>query len=219
MKLKTFLLLLPLVFLSSCFEFIEEITYTDSEKGQCLLTLNCSQSKIKIKNLMKLDTFMGLNIPSIGQLQNDIIKAKKLIGEIEGINTVITSSDFDNFIFTVKFNFDSTASLNKALNAIAKVESTRHPIPYYTIYEKNNTQFIRNKVPDDSTSAKAVKQGNLSLIAGATATSIYRFAQPVKSISNAKALISKNKQAVMLKQPVADIIKKPSLFSNTILFK
>jgi hypothetical protein len=168
---------------------------------------------------MKLDTFMGLNIPSTGQVQNDIIKAKKLIGEIEGIHTVVTTSDFDNFIFTVKFNFDSTASLNKALNAIAKVESTRNPIPYYTIYEKTEGQFSRLNVPDDSTAAKAVRQGNLSLISGATATAIYRFAQPVKSISNSKALISKNKLAVMLKQPVADIVKKPSLFSNTILFK
>lgn len=141
MKLKTLLLLIPLVFLSSCFEFIEEITYTDNEKGQCLITLNCSQSKIKLKNLMKLDTFMGLNIPNIEQVKIDIIKAKVLIGEIDGINSVITSSDFENFIFTVKFNFDSTASLNKALNAIAKVESTRHPIPYYNIYEKQTDNF------------------------------------------------------------------------------
>ncbi len=219
MKLKTLLLLIPLVFLSSCFEFIEEITYTDNEKGQCLITLNCSQSKIKLKNLMKLDTFMGLNIPNIEQVKIDIIKAKVLIGEIDGINSVITSSDFENFIFTVKFNFDSTASLNKALNAIAKVESTRHPIPYYNIYEKTNGQFSRLKVPDDSTASKAVRQGNLSLITGATATSIYRFTQPVKSTSNTKALISKNKLAVMLKQPVTDIVKKPALFSNTILFK
>lgn len=219
MKLKTLLLFVPLLFLSSCFEFIEEITYTDTDKGNCLITLNCSQSKIKLKNLMKLDTFMGLNIPNEYRVRQDIISAKELVGKIPGIHNISANSDFENFIFTFKFDFDSTAALNRALNAIAKVESTKHPLPYYQVYEKNNKQFSRLKLPDDSTASKAAKNGNLNLLAGATATSIYRFQTTVASSSNKKALISKNKMAVMLKQPVTDIVKQPSLFSNTILFK
>ena len=219
MKLKTLLLIVPLVFFSSCFEFIEEITYTDSEKGNCLMTLNCSQSKIKLKNIMSLDSFMGLDIPDVSRIKDDIAKAKTILAGIEGIHNVMSSSDFENFIFTVKFNFDSTASLNRALNAIAKVESSKHPLPYYNIYDKSQQQFTRHKVPDDSASSQAIKTGRLGLISGATATSIYRFPQAVKSTSNPKALISKNTLAVMLKQPVVDIIKQPAIFSNTILFK
>lgn len=123
MKLKTLLLFVPLLLLSSCFEFIEEVTYADADKGNCLLTLNCSQSKIKLKNLMKLDTFMGLNIPDVSRLRQDIANAKTLVAAIPGIHNVSTGSDFENFIFTIKFDFDSTASLNRALNAIAKAES------------------------------------------------------------------------------------------------
>lgn len=219
MKLKTLLLFAPLLFLSSCFEFIEEITYTDADKGNCLITLNCSQSKIKLKNLMKLDTFMGLNIPNEFRVRHDIQTAEGLVRKIQGIHNVTANIDFENFIFTFKFDFDSTASLNRALNAIAKAESEHHPLPYYQVYEKNTKQFTRLKLPDDSTASKAAKNGNLSLLAGATATSIYRFQSAVASTSNKKALISKNKMAVMLKQPVTDIVKQPSLFSNTILFK
>ncbi len=219
MKLKTLLLFVPLLLLSSCFEFIEEVTYADADKGNCLLTLNCSQSKIKLKNLMKLDTFMGLNIPDISRLRQDIANAKTLVAAIPGIHNVSTGSDFENFIFTIKFDFDSTASLNRALNAIAKAESEKHPLPYYQVYERSAQKFARLKIPDDSTANLANKNGNLGLIAGATATSIYRFTQPVVSTSNKKALISKNKMAVMLKQPVTDIIKQPATFSNTIILK
>lgn len=183
------------------------------------MTLNCSQSKIKLKNIMSLDSFMGLDIPDVSRIKEDIAKAKTLLAGIDGIHNVMTSSDFENFIFTVKFNFDSTVSLNRALNAIAKVEGSRNPLPYYEIYDKSQQQFTRHKVPDDSASIQAAKTGKLGLISGATATSIYRFPHIVKSNSNPKAQISKNKMAVMLKQSVTDIIKQPALFSNTILFK
>lgn len=168
---------------------------------------------------MKLDTFMGLNIPDVSRIRQDIATAKTLIAAIPGIHNVSTGSDFENFIFTVKFDFDSTAALNQALNAITKIESTKHPLPYYQVYEKSALQFSRLKIPDDSTANIAGKNGNLGLISGATATSIYRFSQPVVSTSNKKALISKNKMAVMLKQPVTDIIKQPATFSNTIHLK
>lgn len=219
MPLRTIILILPLLLLSSCFEFIEEVNYTGERNGNCVLTLNCSQSRIKLKNLIKLDTFMGLNLPGIDKVKADIAKAEKLVAQIPGISLVSSESDFENFIFTFKFSFDSTEALNLALNKIAAVESERHPLPFYTVYRSNSTEFERLKLPDDSVANNAQVKDKLGWFSGATATSIYRFTKTVSSVSNKKALISKNKKAVMLKQSIIDIVKKPEIFSNIIQLK
>lgn len=219
MPLRTIILILPLLLLSSCFEFIEEVNYTGEHNGNCVLTLNCSQSRIKLKNLIKLDTFMGLNLPGIDKVKADIAKAEKLVAQIPGISLVSSESDFENFIFTFKFSFDSTEALNLALNKIAAVESERHPLPFYTVYRSNSTEFERLKLPDDSVANNAQVKDKLGWFSGATATSIYRFTKTVSSVSNKKALISKNKKAVMLKQSIIDIVKKPEIFSNIIQLK
>ena len=219
MPLRTIILILPLLLLSSCFEFIEEVNYIGERNGNCVLTLNCSQSRIKLKNLIKLDTFMGLNLPGIDKVKADIAKAEKLVAQIPGISLVSSESDFENFIFTFKFSFDSTEALNLALNKIAAVESERHPLPFYTVYRSNSTEFERLKLPDDSVANNAQVKDKLGWFSGATATSIYRFTKTVSSVSNKKALISKNKKAVMLKQSIIDIVKKPEIFSNIIQLK
>jgi len=168
---------------------------------------------------MKLDTFMGYNVPNQEKVQSDFNAAVSLLGKLKGISNVTSKTDFNNFIFNINFDFDSVKNLNDALNAIAKIESVKHPLPYYSIYEYNGQTFKRLKVPNDSMSSQVVKTGNIGLVAGATATSIYRFSKTIHQSNNSKALISKNKTAVMLKQNVTDIIKQPSLFTNTIQLK
>jgi hypothetical protein len=216
---KFFFLGLVLLCFSSCFEIIEEVNYNNSESGSYLLTANFSKSKLRLKSLMKMDTFMGAKIPREYEINSYIYAAEEAIKKVPGISQVQYHTDYENYIFTCSFDFDSTANLNKALNIVSKEVSTNKNFPYWNIFSSTEQSFVRNKTPDDSISAiLAERKKLLELIPDASMTSIYRFQKEVKSISNPKAMISKNKKAVMLKQNVTEILLNPIIFTNTINF-
>ncbi len=212
-------LLFSALMLTGCFEVIEEVTYADEESGTYLLTMNCSQSKTRLKGLMKLDTFMGLNIPKQYEVSNYFSTASKAVAKIPGITAVDYNTDYNNFIFTFTFKFDKTENLNKAINAAAKSVTNKSSLPYYNVFAFSNNTFERHKTPNDSLSQviKASKD-QLNLISGAKATSIYRFQKEVAKSSNSKAVLSKNKKAVMLKADIINILLDPAQFANTITF-
>ena len=204
--------------LSSCFDIIEDVTFEDANKGKYMLIANLSQSKMKLKTILKLDTFMGVNIPSETEIKQTIARVETAIKNTSGVSNFTKTVDFENFIFNVSFQFDKTETLNKALNNAALASSNKNKLPYWNIFSFSNNQFDRNKTPNDSLAKLAAKdKGKLSLISGANITSVYKFYTEVKSVSNSKASVSKNKKAVMLKQSIKDIILNPSLFANTII--
>lgn len=215
---KTWILLLPLVLLSSCFEFIEEITMKSEQSGTCQLTLNCSQSRAKLKGILSLDTFMGFNLPNEDQVREHFYRSEQVLSKCKGITKIENSGNFDQYIIKIKFDFDSIVHLNQALNAMAAIESKNNPLPFMTVYEFDNGTFKRLQIPDDSMLV-STGQRHIKLFEGATVTTIYRFNKTIDKVSNSQAVISKNKTAVMLKQKVTDLAKKPALLSNTILLK
>lgn len=218
MTSKTWILLLPLVLLSSCFEFVEEITMKTEQSGTCQLTLNCSQSRVKLKGILSLDTFMGFNLPNEAQVREHFYRSEQILSKCKGISSVQNSGNFEQYIIKIKFDFDSINHLNEALNAMAAIESKNNPLPFMTVYEFNNGAFKRLQIPNDSMLVNA-GQRHIKLFEGATVTTIYRFPKTIEKVSNSQAVISKNKSAVMLKQKVTDLAKKPALLSNTILLK
>lgn len=219
LKLRVLLLILGSVSLTGCFEVIEEVTYKDAESGTYELTLNCSQSKTRLKALAKLDTFMGLDIPKDYQIYAYAAQAEAAVKSIPGTSNINSQIDFENFILRFTFSFDKTETLNKAINAAAKNITEKSNLPYYNVFASSANSFERHETPNDSISSLIrAEKDKLKLIEGAKATSIYRFPKPVKKVSNAKAKISKNAKAVMLQQSISDIMLNPSLFTNTITF-
>jgi hypothetical protein len=213
------LLVLGSVMLTGCFEVIEEVTYKNTESGTYLLTMNCSQSKSRLKALAKLDTFMGLDIPTIDQVSSYTDKALAAVRTVKGVSAADYQFDTENFIIRFSFEFDKTETLNAAINAAAKSVTEKSSLPYYNVFASSANGFERHQTPNDSISALIrAEKDKLKLIAGARATSIYRFPRTVKKTGNAKAMISRNGKAVMLKQNVSDIMLDPSLFTNTITF-
>ncbi|MCC6817875.1 MAG: hypothetical protein IT245_03160 [Bacteroidia bacterium] len=218
MKSFSWILVLPLILLSSCFEFIEEISFDGEESGTCEYTLNCSQSRLKLKNIIKLDTFMGYTLPNQNAIEKDLNKVVEILSISKGITNVQRSFDFDQFIFSIQFHFDSVKNLNLALNQIAHHERIKYSLPFVRLYEKENGVFKRNTIPDD-TLFKKVDKKHFKLFDDATITSIYRFQNTVESTSNSKAIISKNKKAVFLKHNIKELTANPSLLSNSIKLK
>jgi hypothetical protein len=216
-RFKFLLLTLGTLLLSGCFEVIEEVTYKSTESGTYLMTVNCSKSRTRLNALMKLDTFMGVNIPSTYEVSDYFRKAHAAVSKVPGISKSDYTTDYQNYIFTFTFTFDKTETMNKAINAAAQSVTQKSALPYYNVFAFKQNTFQRHKTPNDSLAKIAkVRKGQLQLISGARATSIYRFTQPVAKTSNSKAILSKDRKAVMLKQDITDILLNPSLFANTI---
>lgn len=205
--------------LSGCFEIVEEVNYKDKESGVYMLTVNCSKSKLKLKTISKLDSFLGAKIPKEAEIRESFGLAQDAIAATKGISNVNQTMDFENYIATLTFSFDNTEHLNEALNNAAQTSSKKNPLPYTNVFSFKNNVFMRHKTPDDSLNdLSKIKSSQLSLIGDATITSIYRFANEIIKTTNKKALVSKNKKAVMLKQSISDVILHPELFINTITF-
>ncbi len=214
-----FLIILSLS-LSSCFELVEELSFTDNQKGKYELTLNCSRSRDKLSSLMKLDSFMGVRLPGQYRISQDIDAAKYALEKSPGIKNAHCSMDFNNFIFSISFNFDSVQALNKGILAAMNSASSLMQFKSMGFFGKSSETFERTALPADSLIRSiAGRTDVIELFEDASVTSIIRFNKQVSSASNKDARISKNGTAVMIKHQVKDAILKPQLLYNKISLK
>lgn len=219
-KQHIFLLTLALVVFSGCFEMVEEVTFTDKQKGTYLLTLNCSQSRDKLNGLLKLDTFMGMHLPKTYEVSGELSRAADVLRRTPGIHKVEYHSDFRQYLFTISFAFDSTEALNRGLNAAIRSASAKQGLHSTLIFNAHAQGFERLNTPGDTLIKQSVAGKDLSgLLKNATYTSVYRFKRSIASVSNSKARISKNGNAVMLRHAIPDLLKDFTLFTNHIQFK
>ncbi|MBI3509380.1 MAG: hypothetical protein HY064_01865 [Bacteroidetes bacterium] len=199
--LRTFFFFLPVLFLQSCFEIVEDVTIHNDGTGTFLYTLNLSQSKERLDGLMKLDSSEGYRIPRREEIDADISKGKASLEKSLGISNVISTADWINYIFTVKFDFNSVNNLNLALELVSQEVTSDHK----RIPEASDNFAFTGKIFDRKSSYDAKKQNaqmtpkDREILKDATYTCIYRFDDPVAKTSNADAKISKSGKAVMLK--------------------
>jgi hypothetical protein len=217
-KTKHFGFFFFLILLSSCFEAVEEITYTTEKAGKYALTINCSQSRDKINAMMKLDTFMGRKIPKLYEIDSHMSVAAYKLKNTLGIHNVYYTFDEQQYIAIVKFDFDSTSALNRAIHNALETSSDKIKFPYIQVFSKKNTEFQRINTPGDSL-IKITASYNLGVLNNAKVTCIYRFNQDVVSSSNTLSKIAQNKKAVMMQYKVTDLIKNTSLFKTSIILK
>ncbi len=217
-KTKYLGLFLFLSLLSSCFEAVEEITYTTEKAGKYSVTINCSQSREKITAMMKLDTFMGRKIPKLYEIENHMGIAANKLKNTAGIHNVYYTFDEEQYIAVVKFDFDSTTALNHAMHNALETSSDKITFPFTQIFSKKNSDFQRINTPGDSL-IKIAASHNLGVFNNAKVTCIYRFNQEVVSSSNSFSKIAQNKKAVMLQYKFTDLIKNPNLFKTSIILK
>jgi hypothetical protein len=212
-----FLLLLPL-FLTSCFEVIEEITMGKDGSGTMSLTVNFSQSKTKIAAIMLMDSIRGYKVPGKLEIQQEMDKTVAQLSKMPGISNVKSNVDFTNFVADIHFSFKDVADVNhlsKTLLEQYKVKNTN--IPTYS-YDKENALFSRSY----STSGDVKKQFNQlkdkdkEILKAAGYVSILRFDTPITSYSNKLAHISKNQQAIIQRLVIPDLINGRANISNQV---
>jgi len=211
-------LLLSCMALTGCLDIVEEIDLKSNGAGQIKATLNMSKSKTKVASLMMLDQVNGIKVPSKTTIQNEVNTVVRLLKQTKGISNVVSQLDLNNYIVSIKCDFNDV----KALNAFTKTISD-----HFKIKVSGNTSYAYNsgtKVferqykfsPEGKKEFAKLNAENQKSFNDAYFTSIYRFADPVKKQENGLAKLSSNKKAVMLKTGVVGLVNGKVDLTNRI---
>jgi hypothetical protein len=215
MYFRTFFLFLLFISFTGCFDLVEEVTLHSDGSGSFLFEANLSQSKTRLKTLMTLDSIDGLKIPSTDQLNKEMDKAKMTLTGSEGISHFKETRNFDDFIFSARFEFRNVAYLNAALAHLFKAFNPGVPAPENSYLFSDKT-FTRKNEYSGKQEIKKIPRKELLLLENASLTCIYRFDQPVQGFSNQDAKLSKNGKALLLKLQIPDLLNGKKTVANTI---
>jgi hypothetical protein len=206
------------LFMVSCVDIVDDIYIKSDGTGTFKYSVNLSASKVKVNSILALDSLDGKKVPSIPEIKEKINRYKEIIGQKEGISNVKVESDFTNFIFKFQCDFTSVVYLQKALKEFVLEESKNKTFKdletNWLVWEMNRLSRSVPSMTTDFTSklkkedAEALKRGNYM--------SISRFDKMVEKVDNPAALISANKQAVMIKSTPYALIQNLKVLENII---
>jgi len=218
--IKYFLLLLPLLLLTSCFDILEKVNVKADGSGEYTVILNASKSKTRLASISKMETINGKKVPKKPEIEAKISEAARIFKATPGLSNVKTSMDFDNYIIKLSCSFKRIENINagleqlKAENIIGKMVPTQ-------IYSQNTAgkTFTRNKINTFKSDYDKMSKADKEIFNDAKYISVLQFENSVKSQTNNAYSLSPNRKAVKLEVPVLDLILQKKPLQNTILFQ
>ncbi|WP_339874626.1 hypothetical protein [Olleya marilimosa] len=218
--LKYSLLLLMFFSITSCFEIIEEIDLNSDGTGTMTFTLNMSRSKSKLASIMLLDSVNGYKVPSKADIQKGLNDMVSELKKAEGITNVVKTADYENFVFSVKCDFNKIENINKITNKITSQQKSNSGSTSYLFDDKNGV-FKRKYVYSSQIKKQynKLKTENKKIFDDASYTVIYRFDKEVSTQNNNQAKVSNSKKAVMQRVSAMDVINGTGDFTTHIQLK
>ncbi len=220
-KIIPFLLLILSFSLTSCFDVIEDVTIHENGSGSFKFIGNLSQSASRINTILSLDSLNGQPVPSKAEIGAHIDRFRDRMAQQAGISNVVVNKDFDKYILTISFDFKDMNSLNQALHNVSEsYNKKRYTLPK-TLYSYDGNSLERKELFHSFLStliAKGQKDQLNTNLGGASYTSVFRLDKKVTKVSNTKATLAKDNTIVILRTPIADVLTKKTLLSNTIYF-
>ena len=215
------LLVFSLALCTSCFEILEEINLNENGSGSMLVTFNLSKSKTKLASIMLLDSVNGYKVPSKDDINLALKDAENHLKTIKGITNIKKTADYQNYIFTLSCDFDKVASLDAVFQDLIKQQNKKEKTNFNTSNfsynsDTNNFQRLFSYDSNIKKSFYKLKGEDRKIFNDASYTSIYRFKNSVKSVSNTSAKVSPNKKAVLLKIDAMSLILGEKSVANTI---
>ena len=217
--IKNLTILLILIFsLSSCIEIMDDLTIHADGSGTFRYNVNLSSNKIKVNSILALDSLDGQKVPKIEDIKEKVQQFIKTLDAQNGISNVKIEENYTDFIF--KFSCDFT-------NVLLLQEGIKTTISSLT-KEKNASELNHNWITWDGTKltrsipaitmnkVKDLKQNDIDQLKLGTYTSISRFDKTVDKFSNPSAILSKNRQAVMVKTDTYSLKENPNILENVI---
>lgn len=218
--LKQFLLLLPLLLLTSCFDILDKVNVKADGSGEYSLIINASKSKTRLASISKMETVNGKKVPKKTDIEAKINEVAKIFRTVPGISNVKTTMDFDNYIIKLSCNFKKIENINAGLEQLKAKNILGKMIPS-KIYSHNpgNKTFTRNKINTFKSDYDKLSSADKEVFNNAKYTSVMQFENAVKSQSNASYQLSPNRKAMKLEGNILDFILQKKQIQNTILFQ
>ena len=206
---KILLLFLCFIF-TSCFDVTERIYHKNNNSGNYTLVVDFSKSWFKTKSAIWLEEVDGVTIPNEDEIKIKLAEFRSKSSQIEGISNISTKYDFNSYIFTFKFSYNSINALNSVLNSMDKNNDLIHFTNSKGNFERIASYPIPKKIVDKEDKKDDLLQANI--------IAIYSFEKEVSKIKNQNAKVSKSNKTVFLKQNVWSVLKNNTLMNNTISF-
>lgn len=207
--MKKFLILFICFLCTSCFEITERIKHHRDQSGQYTLTVDFSKSWFKTKSAIFLEEIDGVKIPDEVEITQKLSDFKHTASKIDGISNVKTTTNFDDYIFTISLDYKNLTALNFAMNSINKQNNQIHVVSNgMNTFERRASYPIPEKLVNDPKRKADLEEANI--------VGIYSFDTEIASVKNANSKISKNKKTVFLKHNIYNVLKKPVLMNNSI---
>ena len=218
--LKHFLLLLPLLFLVSCFDILDKVNVKADGSGEYSLILNASKSKTRLTSISKMETINGKKVPKKGEIEAKINEAARIFKSVPGISNVKTSMDFDNYIIKLSCNFKKIENINAGLDQLKAKNILGKMVPTQ-IYSHNSAKkiFTRNKINTFKSDYDKLSAADKEVFNNAKYTSVLQFENTVKSQSNNAYQLSPNKKAMKLEGNILDFILQKKQIQNSIILQ
>lgn len=217
--LKQFILLLPLLLLTSCFDIIDKVNVKADGTGDYTVILNASKSKTRLASLSKMETVNGKKVPKKPEIESKINEAVRIFKATPGISNVKTSVDFDNYIIKLSCSFKKIENINAGLEQLKAKNILGKMIPTQIYSQSIGKSFTRNKINTFKADYDKMSTADKEVFNNAKYTSILQFENTIKSQTNSSYLLSPNKKAVKLEANVLDFILQKKQIQNNILFQ
>lgn len=206
-----------LLLLTGCFEIKEEIDLNPDGSGRVVYTLNMSESKTNLANILRMGEVEGRDIPSQAEMEAEIAKVKKTFSSAKGITEVQAHSDFTNFVFTLSGRFDNVQNLDNALNLVS--QSMDRTATKVTNYAYDAHAFHRKfELPIEPLQFYQLPSTQRYVLESARMISIYRFQKPILQYTNSKAVLAPTGKAIRLEYTLASLMKGAGTLENDIRF-
>lgn len=221
-KIKSILRLLICIcccsFLTSCFDFIEDINLHTNGSGTIKATLNLSKSSTKVASLMKLKSVNGIQIPTKEKIKKETEDMIAILKNTAGISQVQYTLDFNNYIATVSCHFASIDALNDFSKALGKHFKTALGDNNSYAYHAKTGTFTRKYSHSAALSKEyaRISEKDRQYFNDAYYTQIIRFDKTVKSQQHTSAKLSSSAKAVLLKIKATDLVNGKATLANTI---
>lgn len=218
--LKQFVLLIPLLFLTSCFDILDKVNVKADGSGEYTVILNASKSKTRLASISKMETINGKKVPKKAEIENKINETAKIFRATPGISNVKTSMDFDNYIIKLSCNFKKIENINAGLEQLKAKNILGKMIPSQ-IYNQSlqKKSFVRNKINTFKTDYNKMSKADKEIFNGAKYISVLQFENTIKSQSNTLYLLSPNKKAIKFEANILDLILQKKQLQNNIFFQ
>ncbi len=218
--LKYSLLFVIFFSITSCFEIIEEIDLNSDGTGTMTFTLNMSRSKSKLASIMLLDSVNGYKVPSKADIQKGLDDVVSELQKAEGITNIKKTADYENFIFSVKCDFNKLDNINKITNKVTSQQKSKTANSSF-LFDNKKGVFKREYSYSSEVKKQynKLKTENKKVFDDASYTVIYRFDKEVASQNNQQAKVSKSKKAVMQRVSAMDVINGSGDFTTQIQLK